>query len=167
MDLRQSRSIRIRPLRLSSRELLPTLATPLSLSATQREIWALMNSTDWVVIAAGAAVIGWVYWYFFVTSRAAASVPGVGSRGLPEITITVKGGYEPAQIRVKSGQPVRLTFDRQETSSCSEEIVFPDFGVKRFLPPFEKTTIELTPPRPGKYGFMCGMSMLHGSLIAE
>jgi len=126
-----------------------------------------MTSTDWIVIAAGAAIIAWVYWYFFVAPRAAVSIPSGDSAGLPEITITVKGGYDPAQIRVKSGQPVRLTFDRQETSSCSEEIVFPDFGVKKFLPAFEKTTIELTPPRPGKYGFMCGMSMLHGSLIAE
>jgi hypothetical protein len=28
-----------------------------------------MNSTDWIVIAAGIAVIGWVNWYFFVASR--------------------------------------------------------------------------------------------------
>ncbi|MEO7102336.1 MAG: cupredoxin domain-containing protein [Gemmatimonadaceae bacterium] len=126
-----------------------------------------MTTTDWIVVAAGAALIGWVYWYFFVAPRVAVSMPAPDMVGMPEITITVKGGYEPAQIRVKSGQPVRLTFDRQETSSCSEEIVFPDFGVKKFLPAFEKTTIELTPPRPGKYGFMCGMSMLHGSLIAE
>lgn len=126
-----------------------------------------MTSTDWIVIAAGAAIITWVYWYFFAASRAAVSIPPADSGGLTEITIVVKGGYDPAQIRVRSGQPVRLTFDRQETSSCSEEIVFPDFGVKKFLPPFEKTTIELTPPRAGKYGFMCGMSMLHGSMIAE
>lgn len=127
----------------------------------------MMSSADWIVITAGAAIIAWVYWYFFVAPRAAVSVAAADGSGSPEITITVKGGYDPAQIRVKSGQAVRLTFDRQETSSCSEEIVFPDFGVKRFLPAFEKTTIELTPPRPGKYGFMCGMSMLHGSLIAE
>ncbi|MEO7041457.1 MAG: cupredoxin domain-containing protein [Gemmatimonadaceae bacterium] len=126
-----------------------------------------MHATDWLVIAAGAGIVTWVYWYFFGAARGTATARAAESGGAPEITIIVKGGYDPSQIRVKSGQPVRLTFDRQETSSCSEEIVFPDFGVKRFLPPFEKTTIELTPPRAGKYGFMCGMSMLHGSLIAD
>jgi len=134
-----------------------------------------MNSTDWLVISGGVAVIAWVNWYFFLAQRASVTAfadagSGTGaseSVGTNEVTIRVKGGYEPALIRVKAGQPVRLVFDRQETSSCSEEVVFPDFGVKKFLPAFEKTTVEVTPPKPGKYGFTCGMSMLHGSLIAE
>jgi plastocyanin domain-containing protein len=58
-------------------------------------------------------------------------------------------------------------FDRKDSSSCSEEVVFPDFGVRKFLPTGEKTTIEITPPKPGRYEFMCGMSMLRGTLIAE
>ena len=120
-----------------------------------------MNATDWLVIAGGIAAIAWVNWYFFLAQRGAVAAAS------SEVTITVKGGYDPAVIRVRSGQPVRLIFDRQETSSCSEEVVFPDFGIKRFLPAFEKTTVEVTAPRPGKYGFTCGMSMLHGSLIAE
>ena len=28
-----------------------------------------MTATDWIVIAAGAAGIVWVNWYFFVTAR--------------------------------------------------------------------------------------------------
>jgi plastocyanin domain-containing protein len=140
-----------------------------------------MNATDWLVVLGGAAVIVWVNWYFFVAQRsavsafAAADPTGVARSGgdvsgaslTPEVTITVKGGYDPAVIRVKAGQPVRLVFDRQETSGCSEEVVFPDFNIKRFLPAFQKTTVEVTPPKAGKYGFTCGMSMLHGSLIAE
>lgn len=134
-----------------------------------------MNATDWLVIAGGVAVIAWVNWYFFVAQRSAVTAFGpqgnnaraVQSTGTPEVTIIVKGGYDPAVIRVKAGQPVRLIFDRQETSGCSEEVVFPDFGVKKFLPAFQKTTVEVTPPKAGKYGFTCGMSMLHGSLVAE
>lgn len=144
-----------------------------------------MNATDWLVITGGVAVIVWVNWYFFLAQRASVATfaatgtasgtastadgtSGTTERGrTAKATIVVKGGYEPAVIRVKAGEPVRLIFDRQETSGCSEEIVFPDFGIKKFLPAFQKTTVELTPPRPGKYGFTCGMSMLHGSLIAE
>ena len=81
--------------------------------------------------------------------------------------MTVHGGYDPSVVRVRRGELVRLVFDRQETSSCSEEIVLPEFGIKRYLPAFEKTTIELTPERAGSFDFMCGMSMLHGKLVVE
>jgi len=121
---------------------------------------------DASVIAAGLAAVLWVNWYFFLAGRSVATA-SAGAAGRQNIIVTVRGGYEPATIRVKAGQPVRLTFDRQETSSCSEEIVFPDFKLRKFLPANERTVIELTPPAPGTYEFMCGMSMLHGRLIAE
>ncbi len=113
------------------------------------------------VIGGGIAGIAWVNWYFFVAGRAAATVQG------SEVVITVAGGYSPATIRARAGVPLRLVFDRKDTSSCSEEVVFPDFGVRKFLRTGERTTIEITPPKPGKYEFMCGMSMLRGTVIAE
>ncbi|MDQ6635333.1 MAG: cupredoxin domain-containing protein [Gemmatimonadota bacterium] len=128
-----------------------------------------MQTSDWVVIAAGLGAIAWVNWYFFLAERglAHAAVAPVGAAGGNEVVIIVRGGYTPAVIRTAAGQPIRLVFDRQESSSCSEEVVFPDFGVKRFLPENEKTTIEIIPPAPGTYEFTCGMGMLHGRLIAE
>jgi plastocyanin domain-containing protein len=125
-----------------------------------------MSLADGLVVLAGAAVIAWLNWYFFLSGRSTATAT-TGAGGAQEVTITVQGGYEPAEVRVHKGVPVRLTFDRQETSSCSEEVVFPDFGVRRFLPAFQKTTIELTPEKEGSYEFTCGMSMLHGSLVVE
>lgn len=134
-----------------------------------------MNPTDWVVITAGLAAIGWVNWYFFVAGRRvpAAGVSNMTAPGalsgstMPEVSIVVDGGYSPSTVVVKAGKPVRLVFDRRDTGSCSEEVVFPDFHLRRFLPTGEKTTIEVTPPAPGRYEFMCGMSMLRGALIAE
>jgi plastocyanin domain-containing protein len=79
----------------------------------------------------------------------------------------VDGGYSPAVVKVKAGQPVRLVFDRRDSGSCSEEIVFPDFGVRKFLPSGAKTAVEVTPPRAGRYEFTCGMSMLRGAIVAE
>jgi plastocyanin domain-containing protein len=70
-------------------------------------------------------------------------------------------------VRVKAGRPVRLVFDRQETSSCSEEVVFADFGVRRYLPAHQQTAIDVTPTAPGTYEFTCGMGMLRGTLIAD
>ncbi len=135
-----------------------------------------MNATDWIVMTTGLAAIGWVNWYFFVAGRrvpiaSALAMSGASERGTsaspPEVTIVVDGGYAPATVLVKAGQPVRLVFDRRDTGSCSEEVVFPDFHLRRFLKTGEKTTIDITPPAPGRYEFMCGMSMLRGALIAE
>ncbi len=129
-----------------------------------------MHGIDWVVITAGFAAIGWVNWYFFVVGRrvpvvAATSTSATSSTS--EITIVVDGGYTPSTVVVKAGQPVRLVFDRRDTGSCSEEVVFPDFRIRRFLPTGQKTSIDITTPAPGRYEFMCGMSMLRGTLVAE
>ena len=134
-----------------------------------------MTGTEWIVVLASAGAIAWVNWYFFVAGRtggaAVATVnagPGAASAGgVPSATIVVEGGYSPSVVRVKSGAPVRLVFDRRDTSGCSEEVVFPDFGIRKYLPTGKQTTIEITPPAPGRYEFMCGMSMLRGALIAE
>ncbi|HEX8944461.1 MAG TPA: cupredoxin domain-containing protein [Gemmatimonadaceae bacterium] len=125
-----------------------------------------LSATDWLVIAAGLGAVAWVNWYFFFAERSAATAKANAS-GRQDITVVVRGGYEPATIRVKAGRPVRLAFDRQETSGCSEEIVFPDFNLRKFLPAYQRTLIELTPPKAGVYEFTCGMSMLHGRVIAE
>ena len=128
-----------------------------------------VGPADVAVIAAGLAAIGFVNWYFFFAARSAgsATAAGAGTTGRQEITIVVRGGYAPSTVRVKAGTPVRLRFDRQETSGCSEEVVFPDFGLKRFLPANQQTVIDLTPPSPGTYQFTCGMGMLHGRLVVE
>lgn len=125
-----------------------------------------MNVTDWIAVAAGLAAIAWVNWYFFLARRQAAEA-STGTGGAQEVTIVVHGGYEPAEVRLKKGVPARLVFDRQETSGCSEEVVLPDFGIRRFLPAFQKTTVELTPDRAGSFEFTCGMSMLRGRLVVQ
>jgi P-type Cu+ transporter len=63
--------------------------------------------------------------------------------------------------------PLRLVFNRQESSDCTARVVFPDFGVSKSLPAFGKATIEFVPDKSGRFGFACGMSMLHGTLIVE
>ncbi len=125
-----------------------------------------MSATDWLVVLGGLAALAWVNWYFFLAGRTSATAAAAAG-GVQEVTIGVRGGYEPARVRVKRGVPVRLVFDRQETSGCSEEVVIPDFGIRRFLPAFKKTAVELTPERAGSYDFTCGMGMLRGRLIVD
>jgi plastocyanin domain-containing protein len=128
-----------------------------------------MTAAEWGVVAAGAAAILWVNWYFFFAGEgaAAASAVAVAGGGMAEVLIGVRGGYSPAQVRVRAGAPVRLVFDRQETNGCSEEVVIPDFGVRRFLPAHQKTAVEITPTAAGTHEFTCGMGMLRGRIIVE
>jgi len=125
-----------------------------------------MSATEWGVVLAGLAAVAWINGYFFFAGGAPATA-AAGGGGVQEVTIGVRGGYEPARVRVKRGVPVRLVFDRQETSGCSEEVVIPEFGIRRFLPAFRKTAVELTPERAGSYDFTCGMGMLRGKLIVD
>lgn len=125
-----------------------------------------MQIDDVAVIIAGLALIGWMNWYFFLAERRAATATS-GTDGRQEVAITVLGGYDPAVVRVRAGTPVRLLFTRKETSSCSEEIVIPAFGIRKFLPAHQTTPVEFTPTEAGTFDFTCGMSMLRGTLTVE
>lgn len=124
-----------------------------------------MDTVEIAVIATGMLLIALVLWFFF--GKRAAVVAQAGQSGTQEITVTVKGGYTPNVIVVKQGKPVRLDFYRDETASCSEQVIFGDFGVARDLPAFKTTPIEFTPDKVGEFTFTCGMNMLRGKLIVE
>lgn len=125
-----------------------------------------MSTSEVLVVLGGIAAIVWVNWYFFFAGRQAAEA-AIGATGMQEVEIRVAGGYDPAHVRVRRGAPVRLVFHRQETAGCSEEVVLPEFGIRRYLPANERTAVEFTPERPGRYEFTCGMSMLRGSVTVE
>jgi plastocyanin domain-containing protein len=120
---------------------------------------------DWVVIALGAALILGELW-FFLGPRDAVRAPS--RQGRPqEIKVLVKGGYDPDIIPVEVGRPVRLLFYRDETESCSQRVVFDSLGIERELPAFETTQVDFTPKEAGDYPFRCGMSVLHGRVVAQ
>jgi len=122
-----------------------------------------MRPAEWVVVGLGLGAVAWINWYFFL-SRRGGPVAAATTAGVQEIVVRVLGGYAPADLQVRAGVPVRLVFDRQEDSSCSEEVVIADFGIRRFLPAFSQTPVEFTPTSPGRHDFTCGMGMLRGRL---
>ncbi|MFF3875180.1 heavy metal translocating P-type ATPase [Streptomyces sp. NPDC001978] len=123
-----------------------------------------MNAADIGVLAGAVALIAFLAWFFFgpKKSRQAELIGGV-----QEIGVTVKGGYAPDLIQVRQGVPVRLVFDRQEGGDCTSRVVFPDFALAASLPAFDTTAVEFTPDRSGRFGFACGMNMVHGTLLVE
>jgi len=125
-----------------------------------------MSIDQIVVTITGLAAIAGVVWFFWGPRRAGVHAALTPS-GRQEATIVVKGGYNPDVIVVQHGKPVRLSFLRQETAACSEEVVFPDFGRRAQLPEGELVPVEFVAETPGEYEFSCGMGMLRGKLVVE
>ncbi|GJG89610.1 copper-binding protein [Gemmatimonadetes bacterium T265] len=124
-----------------------------------------MDATAWGVLGGGVALIALVLWYFFGEREAVRAAPTAG--GVQEVKVTVKGGYAPDVIVVQQGRPVRLDFYRDETASCSDTVVFGDFGISRALPAYQTTRVEFTPDTAGEFTFTCGMRMMRGKLVVE
>lgn len=125
-----------------------------------------MNTPQIFVILSGIVLTILIAWYFWFAPKAQTRV-AVSASGAQEVAIMVKGGYTPDVIVVQKGRPVRLTFTRQESSACSEKVLFPDFNQNALLPEGEQVTLEFTPDKPGEFGFQCQMGMLRGKLIVE
>ena len=119
-----------------------------------------------LVTIAGVLAVAGVAWFFWGPRRAGVQA-ALTSSGAQEATIVVKGAYSPDVIVVEHGRPVRLSFLRQETAACSEEVVFPDFGRRAQLPEGELVPVEFTPDEAGEYEFHCGMGMLRGKVFAR
>lgn len=84
-----------------------------------------------------------------------------------EVSLHVKGSYSPNVIKAQKNVPLRIRIFRDEESSCTEEIVFSDFGVRQTLKAFDTTIVSFTPDRGGTFTFSCGMDMIHGTLVVE
>jgi len=123
-----------------------------------------MDTSQIAVTVIGLLLISGVVWFFFGPHpKTAAELAG----GKQRLRVTIKGGYSPDTLVVKRGRPVRIEFDRQESASCSDTVVFGDFGISQPLPAFKTTAVEFTPKKAGTYEFTCGMNMLRGRLVVE
>ena len=125
-----------------------------------------MDISEILVTLGGIGLAAFVLWYFFFSARQTASAVST-SGGLQEVSITVKGGYSPDIIEVERGKTVQLSFYRDEENSCSEALLIPDFRIRRDLPAFKTTLVELLPQQPGRFEFTCGMGMLRGVLVVK
>jgi len=125
-----------------------------------------MTPVQIFVTFGGIALSIFIAWFFWLAPKGQTRV-NAGAGGVQEVAITVKGGYTPDIIVVKAGQPLRMRFTRQESSTCSEMVLFPDFNQSAKLPEGQEVSVEFTPDKPGEYGFQCQMGMLRGKLIVE
>lgn len=112
-----------------------------------------------VTIAGFMSIIG-IYLFFFGKKEKATEAEG-------SITITVDGGYKPKLLKIPKGKKTTLIFLRKDTNTCLEELVIPDYKIKKYLPMHTPVTILLTPKKPGVFNFHCGMNMFHGTIEVQ
>ena len=81
------------------------------------------------------------------------------------IDITVADGvYTPDVIALQRGESVALRFHRQDTSPCSEHVIFHGLDIDEILPIGGEKTIRITPAQTGTIHFTCQMQMYQGEL---
>ncbi|MBI3559990.1 cupredoxin domain-containing protein [Candidatus Gottesmanbacteria bacterium] len=110
-----------------------------------------------IVTISGILSLGGIYWFFFGKKEEAVDASDAW-------TITVEGGYKPNTIKIPKDKAATLTLIRKDQNSCLEEIVFPDYKIKEYLPLNKEVTITLPPPHKPS-GFHCGMNMFHGKIV--
>lgn len=125
-----------------------------------------MTPDRFIVTVLGFTLILFIVWFFWL-KKSKGTRASLTSSGHQEAMILVKGGYTPDVIVVKHGKPVRLNFRREETASCSEMVLLPDFDKSAQLPTGETVAVEFLPDTPGEYEFACQMGMFRGRLIVE
>jgi plastocyanin domain-containing protein len=113
-----------------------------------------------LVTIGGLGLMGLIYWFFFGKKDEVFVAED-------SVDILVNGGYKPSDIKIRKGKTTKLVFKRTDPNTCLEEIIIPDFKVKKFLPLNQKIEIDLKPNKAGTFPTHCGMGMFHGKIIVE
>lgn len=113
-----------------------------------------------LITLVGLVGIVFTYWFFLLKKDKVVEAEN-------SVNILVEGGYSPSAISIPKGKTTTLNFFRKDPSSCLEEVVIPDFKVRKFLPLNTTVAIPITPEKTGKYEIVCGMNMFHGKILVK
>lgn len=117
-----------------------------------------MKLDEIIVFIAGVGGIAFTYWFFLAKKDKVVAVSD-------NVDITVDGGYSPEVISIPKDKKTTLHLTRKDPSNCLEEIVIPEFKIRRYLPLNKEVKIDITPKKSGTFEFACGMNMFHGKII--
>jgi plastocyanin domain-containing protein len=91
----------------------------------------------------------------------------VGSDGIRHVAVEAGlKGYQPERIGGKPGEKLVLVFTRTADSTCIEQLKTPD-GKLVDLPKGQPVEVAVTVPQTGEVGFVCGMDMIRGAVVAD
>jgi plastocyanin domain-containing protein len=119
-----------------------------------------MTIDKFIVAIFSITGIVFTYWFFLMKKEEKAVMVNSSS-----VDIIVEGGFTPNIISIPKDRTTTINFLRKDPSSCLEEVVLPDFKIRKYLPLNERTAISITPKKEGTYEISCGMNMFHGKII--
>jgi len=111
-----------------------------------------------------------IVWTLLLGAAACASTrdviptPVVLAPEIVALTVT-DAGFEPDEVAVKKGQPVRLVITRKTDATCARDIVVPAHGIHRALPLGEAVEVTFTPAKTGEIRFGCAMGQMVGGVL--
>ena len=120
-----------------------------------------MTANQIIILIMGTLSIILTYWYFFGRKESRTVISG------SSIALKVDAGYSPSQIVIKHDTRVTLKVLRKDPSDCLEDLVLPEWNIKKYLPLNKEIVINLEPKQKGDYPFHCGMNMFHGKIIVK
>ena len=113
-----------------------------------------------IVNVAGATVIAFIVWWFWLYKAKEVSRDNTGL-----VIVIENGTFKPSHIRLDATQATELQFLRKDASPCAEMLLFPDLDISESLPLNKPTIMQLSPMAKGEYEFHCQMQMYKGVLI--
>lgn len=118
-------------------------------------------TVDKILVAiASLGGIAFTYWFFLMKREDEAIVVKESS-----VDVIVEGGYSPNVISIRKDKLTTLNFIRKDPSSCLEEVVIPEFKIRKYLALNKTAPIKITPKKTGTFEVSCGMNMFHGKII--
>lgn len=84
--------------------------------------------------------------------------------GVQTVTMKVtRNGYEPRNLIIKAGVPVRWLVDGTGATGCTNQLVIPSLNIAKSLSVGVNEITFTAPSRPGQLAFSCSMGMVRGS----
>jgi plastocyanin domain-containing protein len=96
------------------------------------------------------------------TAKPAGAAP---TEQVAKVDVT-ENGFVPAELTVKAGQPLKLTFTRLTDKTCATEVVIGEEKLTKELPLNTPVMVELT-PKQNDIVFACGMNMYSGKIVVK
>lgn len=119
-------------------------------------------------LQSGLALVGIEIPRVFSVVSGPAPANGGGSvasvvNGVQEVSMAVTGyGYQPSELTIRSGVPVRFHVDGTNAGGCTRGFVIPSLGIQKVLAAGDNV-FEFTPQSPGRIPFSCSMGMVRGA----
>jgi plastocyanin domain-containing protein len=96
-------------------------------------------------------------------SQQAGAPAAVINGSVQEVSMAVTSyGYEPKNLTIKVGVPVRWKINGDEAYGCTSVMTIPSLNISQPLRQGENI-IEFTATQKGQLAFMCSMGMVRGS----